>query len=61
MSTRLTAKGREEVEEKVVAEGRIRLQMIMRSCKHFMYRVAGPDQTGFEKEGLNPSIVIGYY
>ena len=29
--------------------------MIMRSCKHFMYRVAGPDP-GFEKEGLNPSL-----
>ena len=33
--------------------------MIMRSSKHFMYRVAGPDPE-FEKEGLNPSIVIGY-
>ena len=36
-----------------------RLQMIVRNCKHFMYRVAGP-YPGFEKEGLNPSIVIGY-
>ena len=33
--------------------------MIVRSCKHFIYRVAGPDP-GFEKEGSNCALKISH-